>query len=362
MAKPKPKKSKPSAKAKPRPKRKTAKPTVAKKSPAKPKAKPAPAAKNVKKPAAKPAANPVPKPPAKGASTSVAKAPVTKSKAPRKPEPAATRPPTLLKPTPAPKPEPAPKSALSTKQTPGRNKLRQKVLERRTAKPIAFTLDEVREIAKVNVDRATPLAPVETKESRALAKLQEVEEKLKQRQPNHVGAASLADILGYNPVQQSVAPYADPAKVDPKFQRYYKLLLQMREQVVEGLTTHTEETLKRSAKEDAGDLSGYGQHMADAGTDTSDRDFALSLVSSEQELLAEIEAAIQRIHKGTYGVCENTGKPIAKERLLAVPFARYSVESQAEVERTRRRTLQRGGVFGDIADGDTPKAEEDSDE
>lgn len=362
MAKPKPKKSKPTAKAKSQPKRKPAKTTVAKKSPAKPKAKPAPAAKTAKKPAAQPVA----KAPSKPKSKPAAKTAPASEHAP-KPVPVK-----VSKPTPAvtPRPVTAPAATAGAPAKPapepnvpiGRNKLRQKLLERRTAKPIAFTLDEVREIAKVNVDRTATAAPVETKESRAAAKLQEVEEKLKQRQPNHVGAASLADILGYNPIQQPVAPHADPSKVDPKYQRFYKLLLQLREQTAEGLSTHTEETLKRSAKEDAGDLSGYGQHLADAGTDTSDRDFALSLVSSEQELLAEIEAAIQRIHKGTYGICEITGKPISKERLLAVPFARYSVESQAEIEKTRRRTLQRGGVFGDVADGDTPKADDESDE
>ena len=81
-------------------------------------------------------------------------------------------------------------------------------------------------------------------------------------------------------------------------------------------------------RRDAGDLSAYGQHMADAGTDTFDRDFALSMVASEQEALSEIDAAIKRIHDGTYGVCEITQKPIDKERLLAVPFTRYSAEAQ----------------------------------
>jgi DnaK suppressor protein len=87
--------------------------------------------------------------------------------------------------------------------------------------------------------------------------------------------------------------------------------------------------------------------MADAGTDTFDRDFALSLVSSEQEALSEIEAAIKRIHDGTYGVCEATQKPIPKERLLAVPFTRYSAEAKKEVERHSHRSQQRGGLFGD---------------
>ncbi len=87
--------------------------------------------------------------------------------------------------------------------------------------------------------------------------------------------------------------------------------------------------------------------MADAGTDTFDRDFALSLVSNEQEALSEIEAAIKRIRDGTYGICEITAKPISKERLLAVPFTRYSAEAQKQIERNRHHSRTQAGLFGE---------------
>jgi RNA polymerase-binding transcription factor DksA len=103
-------------------------------------------------------------------------------------------------------------------------------------------------------------------------------------------------------------------------------------------------------KDDAGDLSSYGQHMADAGTDTFDRDFALSLVSNEQEALSEIEAAIKRIRDGTYGICEITAKPISKERLLAVPFARNSAEAQKQIERNRHHSRTQAGLFGEAGE------------
>jgi len=143
------------------------------------------------------------------------------------------------------------------------------------------------------------------------------------------------------------AAMIDESEVPEKYRRYYRLLLDLRNHVLVQLGEHTEETLLKSSKDDSGDLSGYGQHMADAGTDTFDRDFALSLVSGEQEALAEIEAAIKRVHAGTYGICESTQKPIAKERLLAVPFTRYSAEAKKQVERHSHRAQQRGGLFGD---------------
>ena len=145
-----------------------------------------------------------------------------------------------------------------------------------------------------------------------------------------------------------------------KFKRYYKLLLDLRMHLTDGIERHSEETLKRSAKDDAGDLSSYGQHMADAGTDTFDRDFALSMVANEQEALSEIEAAIKRIHDGSYGMCEATQKPIAKERLLAVPFARYSAEAQKDLERNRHRSRTQAGLFGEMGEEGGGKIMEDS--
>ncbi|MBP9903368.1 MAG: TraR/DksA C4-type zinc finger protein, partial [Verrucomicrobia bacterium] len=142
--------------------------------------------------------------------------------------------------------------------------------------------------------------------------------------------------------------------------RFYKLLIDLRNHLTAGIELHSEETLKRCSKEDSGDLSGYGQHMADAGTDTFDRDFALSLVSSEQEALSEIDAAIKRVHDGSYGICEHTQKPIAKDRLLAVPFTRYSAEAQKQIERNRHHSRTQAGIFGESGEEGGGKMSDDS--
>ncbi len=210
--------------------------------------------------------------------------------------------------------------------------LKRRLLGHKSAKPIAFSLDEVREIAKRNEKRAARTPDQVPSRGGAEAARPELPPKGASRPPipHHIKAASLADILGFHPgrTHKASADDDEAAEVPEKYRRYYKLLVDLRSHVLEALGQHSEETLKRSAKDDAGDLSGYGQHMADAGTDTFDRDFALSLVSSEQEALSEIEAAIERIHAGTYGICELTGKPISRDRLQAVPFTRYSAEAQ----------------------------------
>ena len=225
--------------------------------------------------------------------------------------------------------------------------LRDSILKRKAAtKPIAFSLDEVRAIAKTVTSKTASPFPAKTGAKTAAKQAAAGAEKAK---PQHVKAASLADILGFNPKKGKPTDLTEK-EVPEKFKRYYKLLLDLRMHLTEGIERHSEETLKRSAKDDAGDLSAYGQHMADAGTDTFDRDFALSMVANEQEALSEIEAAIKRIHDGSYGVCEITQKPIAKERLLAVPFTRYSAEAQKDLERNRHRSRTQAGLFGEMGE------------
>ena len=97
------------------------------------------------------------------------------------------------------------------------------------------------------------------------------------------------------------------------------------------------------AKESAEEMASYSLHMADSGTDNFDRDFALSLLSSDQDAIYEIEEALKRIEKNTYGVCELTGKPIPKARLEAIPWTRFTVEAQAQLEREGALRQRRWG-------------------
>jgi RNA polymerase-binding transcription factor DksA len=174
-----------------------------------------------------------------------------------------------------------------------------------------------------------------------------------------LGAASLADILGFNPKEKKSSTELVEEDVPKKWKKYYKLLIDLRMHVSDEISLHTADTLKHNARDDSGNTSS----PADSGTDSFDRDFALSLVSSEQDALIEIEEAILRIKDGSYGVCEITDKVIPAVRLSAVPFTRYSVEGQAEHERDQHRISNRidaGGIFGDVSDA--PKLESSDDD
>ena len=115
-----------------------------------------------------------------------------------------------------------------------------------------------------------------------------------------------------------------------ELEQYRKLLEEFRKKIVGDLKHLEKDTLNQSQRDASGDLSGYSFHIADQATDNFDREFNLGLVSTEQQLLNQIDDAIRRVDEGTYGVCETCEKPISQKRLLAVPYARFCIKCQSE--------------------------------
>lgn len=165
-----------------------------------------------------------------------------------------------------------------------------------------------------------------------------------------VGTATAAAILGGG---MSTGPKLAPKAraTDPEWERYRQILLDLREQLVR--------QMNGLAKESAEQLPGYSMHMADSGTDNFDRDFALSLLSSDQDAIYEIDEALKRIERGSYGTCELTAKPIPKARLDAIPWARFTVEAQGQLERDGALRHRRLGSLGTLDAGAPAEIEED---
>jgi len=130
------------------------------------------------------------------------------------------------------------------------------------------------------------------------------------------------------------------AKIKPQWAGYYRHLVELRERLLHQMSG--------LAKESAEEMSNYSLHMADSGTDNFDRDFALSLLSSDQDAIYEIEEALKRIERGTYGICELTGKPIPAPRLEAIPWTRFTVEAQSQLEREGALRQRRLGQLGTV--------------
>ncbi len=123
-------------------------------------------------------------------------------------------------------------------------------------------------------------------------------------------------------------------KLTKKELKYFKeLILEKKNQVWEEIDKISEDTLKKSQKDAAGDISGYTLHMADLATDAYDREFSLGLVTNEHRLLYEIDDALKRIEESTYGICEDCSKPISKSRLKAIPYTRFCLRCQKEKEK-----------------------------
>lgn len=164
-------------------------------------------------------------------------------------------------------------------------------------------------------------------------------------------AATAAAILG---VAAAKPKNGSSARIKPEWVKYHTILLDLREQLVRqrnGL-----------AEESAQEMASYSLHMADSGTDAYDRDFALSLLSSDQDAIYEIDEALRRIERNTYGICELTGKPIPKARLEAIPWTRFTVEAQAQLERDGALRQRRLGTLGTIDNTGVTEAEAEEDE
>ncbi|MBI3878500.1 MAG: TraR/DksA C4-type zinc finger protein [Verrucomicrobia bacterium] len=172
--------------------------------------------------------------------------------------------------------------------------------------------------------------------------------------PKNVGAASAAAILGIKPSKASANGKKTndvPKHIKGDAAKYYRNLMDLRDRLMH--------QMHGLAKESATEMESYSLHMGDSGTDNFDRDFALSLLSADQDAVYEIEEALKRLDKGTYGTCELTGKQIPRARLEAIPWTRFTVEAQAQLERDGAVRQKKLGTLGTL---DTPAVAEADDD
>ena len=115
-------------------------------------------------------------------------------------------------------------------------------------------------------------------------------------------------------------------------ERFKKLLLKKREDIITEMNNITKDTLNKSQREASGDLSGYSFHMADQATDNYDREFSLNLASDSQKLIYAIDEALGRMKEKSYGRCLKCNKEISRKRLRAVPYAVLCIDCQRKEE------------------------------
>jgi RNA polymerase-binding transcription factor DksA len=146
----------------------------------------------------------------------------------------------------------------------------------------------------------------------------------KYKRPETKGKEASKEMLG------DPRPYEQLGeKVNPKWRKHLSRLLDLRDQLLKQKRAQLRDVVEESPS--------FSMHMADAGTDSYDRDLALGMLSHEQDAVYEIEQALKRIRDGTYGVCEITGKQIPLARLKAIPWTRFTAEAE--------KTLEKKGQF-----------------
>jgi RNA polymerase-binding transcription factor DksA len=200
-----------------------------------------------------------------------------------------------------------------------------------------------------------PKSSKSAKKTRPVAKKAQVKRSLASKPrrekatPSRV-AKTQTTILGTNHKERRLDPFTRAQK---------QKLLQLRDAMVDSMAGVAQDTLRSRAE--GSEASAFGMHQADAGSDAYDRDFALSLLSQEQDALYEIDQALKRIELGTYGICEMSGKPIPHARLEAIPFARFTVECQSQLEKQSKQSRVRQSVtslFG-LTEEEAPETEEE---
>jgi DnaK suppressor protein len=103
--------------------------------------------------------------------------------------------------------------------------------------------------------------------------------------------------------------------------QFQEVLEKKRDDILK-MVTHNEENLTR----DVGD-------EADVASQTFERELLFEMEDGERVILDDIEAALRKIEKGEFGICESCRKGISVPRLKAMPWARYCISCQARAER-----------------------------
>jgi RNA polymerase-binding transcription factor DksA len=140
------------------------------------------------------------------------------------------------------------------------------------------------------------------------------------------------------PIETIEAKEVTPRKIFKvkELAEFKDLLLTLRERVAGEYSALSRDNMAANQRDPS---------LSDQGTDTFDREMELNMMGSEQEVIFEIDAALRRIEKGTFGICELTEAEIPRARLEALPYVRYTVEAQSQLEQGRARFRPFGGTM-----------------
>ncbi|MCA0971835.1 TraR/DksA C4-type zinc finger protein [Halobacillus litoralis] len=126
------------------------------------------------------------------------------------------------------------------------------------------------------------------------------------------------------------------------YKHYQKQLEERKYEVEKRLMEHDKFGMERGFASDmaSGELSQYDNHPADSGTELYEREKDIALLAHLREELSDIQYSLKQMEKGTYGVCEETGKPIPEDRLEALPTARTVADASTNQDISTDRPVE----------------------
>jgi RNA polymerase-binding transcription factor DksA len=243
--------------------------------------------------------------------------------------------------------------ASSAKKKPSKKPVKSKAQKKKTtrAKASSARSKPARKVARASKKQPSKKAKPAVK--KAVGKIARRPEKISKAN----GARKIAAGVNVTPILGT--KNHKERRLDPFTRSQKEKLLHLRDAMVDSMAGVAKDNLRSRAE--GSEASAFGMHQADAGSDAYDRDFALSLLSQEQDALYEIDQALKRIELGTYGTCEMSGKSISHARLEAIPFARFTVECQSQLEKQNKASRVRQSVtslFG-LTDEEGAEGEEE---
>jgi RNA polymerase-binding protein DksA len=121
-------------------------------------------------------------------------------------------------------------------------------------------------------------------------------------------------------------------KASEELEKFRSVLLTERERLEAELQEIESRTARTSESERANELSGYEDHPADLASETFEREKDIAIAESVESLLHRVETALEKLERGSYGICDACGRPIKKARLRALPFATLCLACQDRLE------------------------------
>jgi len=165
--------------------------------------------------------------------------------------------------------------------------------------------------------------------------------------PPKATAITRAKVQAKPPARVPVAKAKEAARPKPKpkaparrltaaeraeMKKFREVLLAERARLVLELEEIESRTARAADAERATELSSYEDHPADLASETFEREKDLAIAESVESLFNQVNTALEKVERGTYGICDACGRPIKKARLQALPFATLCLDCQGRLE------------------------------